>query len=281
MIHQCLICLSTFSRQADLTRHNKKPPKKCIAARGAEECNERHSFKCVHCDFVFARKSGLTRHLQNPSQECLAAQERREEKFFCEFCPTEFTTRSYLNRHLNNRPKNCLASEISILKHKLENAELRCSQAPKTINITNNIVALTPTDFSDILTVENVRKAYDENKFRLGGEGASAALLSILNNANETRYICTDVARKKFQYKNSNGKMITDVKASKLWKAGKHSIQEVVGEYKTEFIDKFPLHGDLAVSSSRRVLNADVVPPVGFAEFATTSYGSVEDDSPM
>ena len=280
MVYKCDHCNVTFSKESNLIRHVKNPPKKCSATHVKdvkdvkEECEERQPFfRCGHCNATFSKESNLIRHVKNPPQYCIDLQ---EPNFSCEFCSAAFASGRYLNRHLNNRPKNCLKAEISNLK--LENAELRCSQAPKTINITNNIVSLTPTDFSDILTVENVRKAYDENKFRLGGEGASAALMSILNNENETRYICTDVARKKFKYKNSYGKMITDVKASKLWKAGKNSIKEVVGEYKNQFIRKFPLHSELAISSSQRILNADVVPPAGFAEFATTTYGSINHD---
>ena len=126
-----------------------------------------------------------------------------------------------------------LRKEILVLETKNDMLEKHMDRSTSTVeeiakqprnqtnNTQNKIIITTPLDLSKESILSAIENSFNDNYLVQGQKGiARFAYDTILKDEQgELKYICTDPSRQIFQYKNSEGEIKKDVKATKLTKA--------------------------------------------------------------
>ena len=235
----CDICGKKVRDSYNLMRHQQS--KKCQALRNLKPPSQRPC-ECEVCGRVYVR-SQRKRH--QATKRCQQAKEKLK-----------------LKNLLKEKDK-----EISKLKKPSVNINITNNNNNNTIN---NII-MTPTSLKDVLTLQAIRDVYTNNDFHDKGIGAARAILSILNKHDENRYICTDPSRNICKFINLNGKEIKDVQNTKLWKAIKEPVKEVVTETRRQLTNEFPENIDMWLDFAKPIMEADDLPPTGFSRLTSTA----------
>lgn len=232
----CEICNKTFKTSYILDTH-KKTSKRCLKKRGLTVT----TFKCEHCDKVLTTNGRLNTHLQicktklkkdkeNESkikEQIIEYENFKEQIKQKDHIISELKEQAEMNLKLKEREKQ-KDEYIKELKEMLERANktiAEIAKQPKTTNnnsdnrvhnqnyITNNF------DINDIKKISDVLDNHlTPDVLSRGQEGIADMLKNhLLQTENgEPIYECTDVARQKFEFRNSDGNIETDPKATKL-----------------------------------------------------------------
>ena len=235
----CDICGKKVRDSYNLMRHQQS--KKCQSQRN-KVMPSRQRCPCDHCGKIVIKNNHRMHHR---SKRCIEAQ---------------------LKNQLKEKDKQLREKEKEILK-------LKKRPVQTTINNNNTInnIIMTPTSLKDVLTLRAIRDVYTNNDFHDKGIGAARAILSILNKHDENRYICTDPSRNICKYINLNGKEIKDVQNTKLWKAIKEPVKEVVTETRRQLTNEFPENIDMWLDFAKPIMDADDLPPTGFNRLTSTA----------
>ena len=202
--------------------------------------------ECEFCKKTFSSKSNLTMH-QKSAKYCLDLQGRDKNILECEYCNKNFTLKQTLLDHYNSckekQKKDCTKDyeiEVTSLKEKLEEKERYISKLeekidslqkalidiasqPKSTTTNNNTnthsVFMNKFDINDTKQFGDVLQKYlTKDVIAMGQEGVAVMLGEHLLRGPDGNplYECTDVARQKFEFVNSDGNIETDPKAVKL-----------------------------------------------------------------
>ena len=235
----CEFCHKTFKTSYILDTH-KKTSKRCIKKQGLTV----DTFKCVHCDKILTTNARLNTHLQICKIKLKKEQENDlkfkeklkecEEKFQDQLKEQAIQFQSQLKDqsiqlHAQLRDQETTLKErekyIKELKEALDKANdtiADIAKMPKTTNkidnrVNNNTVQI--FDINDISKMTSMLESHlTPDVMRRGQEGVADMLKTHLlqtSNGNPT-YECTDVSRQKFEFRNADGNMETDPKATKL-----------------------------------------------------------------
>ena len=173
----------------------------------------------------------------------------------CKYCKKQFSTNQKLSKHtlicinkykfeLNKKNIEIfeLNDQVEILKEKVRTIELETenrilreyskenqstindiAKQPRVQTNTNNnkILIAAPMDMSYGTVNQAIQSNFSDEYLVQGQKGAARfAYDNILKDEQgKLKYICTDAARQIFQYKNEEGKVQKDVRATKLTKA--------------------------------------------------------------
>ena len=219
----CEYCKKEYNSKYILTKH-QKTTKKCLQIQEQLKSNNKInddieiiSYKCLYCKKEFTTNQAREKHTCN----CI-------EKFKQEI--------SCLKRELKDKDKYYSEFEQKILVLETENRLLREQSERSTtavediakqprINTTNNnhnkILITTPMDLSQPTVQQAIQSGFSEDYLVQGQKGvARFAYDNILKDEQgKLKYICTDAARQIFQFKDENGSIQKDVRATKLTKA--------------------------------------------------------------
>jgi hypothetical protein len=205
--------------------------------------------ECEFCKNKFSTKANLIHH-QKTTRYCLKLRDKQPKKIYsCKLCKKEYTSNFRLSAHLVKCIENSseliqLRDELKIVKNdnnnlikqvfyqtqtikdlhdKLENVAIKAVSRPTTSNkthITNYIHNMKPVTDEHLLdnvhhlTIEHIKK---------GPEGyAEYALEYPLKD----RMICSDYARRKIKFKDTDGNVITDPEMTTLARKFFLSIKE-------------------------------------------------------
>lgn len=235
---ECQYCNKIFSVKSSLL-HHQNTAKFCIKKRGIVD-NE--TYKCDHCSKLLSTQSRLNTHLKickiKKNNEKRKEEEKianQEEKIHSELKDEKdkniFMSKQLEHYQLMLKDKdNCISNKdeyISKLEELLERANktiAEIAKQPKTTNnnsdnrVNNNYI----TNNFDINDIEKISDVLDNHLtpdvLRRGQEGIADMLKNhLLQTENgEPMYECTDVSRQKFEFRNSDGNIETDPKATKL-----------------------------------------------------------------
>ena len=199
---------------------------------------------CDFCKKSFKTQTILKKHIKS-AKYCLSLQKNvddESEEYNCEGCSKMFTNRRNMILHKENciddKIKNIqneyeneiknirkeYNNKIKILEEKLEmyKSDHECVQEiakqPKINNTINKYLHITPFILKEGEIARKVKYNFTEEMFLDGQQGvADFTYNNILKDDNgESKYICNDINRGNFMYKDDKGKMKTDYKADKL-----------------------------------------------------------------
>lgn len=238
----CDFCHKIFSTKSNLLNH-QKTAKYCLIRQGKEN----KKYTCDLCEKEFTIKQTLQEHYINclkinyKHQERLKDKENKyqdklKEKDNLIIQLQEQIKQKEYNHDLNNKQRNDIILQlreretqkdeyIKELKDMLEKANetiADIAKQPKTLNNTDNRVNNHITNNFDINDISKMTSMLESHLtpdvMRRGQEGVADMLKThLLQTSNgDPMYECTDVSRQKFEFRNADGNMETDPKATKL-----------------------------------------------------------------
>ena len=212
------------------------------------------SLTCEFCNKSFCSKSSLNNH-KKTAKYCLEIQNRElidVKEFKCKYCEKKFCTQELLNKHalkcvdflngkliekdeiiekqkedISNFEKKVIELEAKLEIYKeqgeksFEVVEQIAKQPKQQVNNNQKITINTPLDLSSSTVYEAIQNGFNHDHLTLGQKGvAQFAYNNILKDEKgKLMYICTDPSRQIFQYKNEEGKIQKDVRATTLTRA--------------------------------------------------------------
>ena len=252
-MYTCEFCNNEYKSISSLNNH-KKTAKKCLILRD-EDIDKAEFFKCKNCDFKTTVKNSLNLHkckfkefkeikkyennistlelelklkidnintLDNKNKELeLIIEKNKEEK-----------QKKELELELKIKDIEALIKQNIELKEKLEKHEnhlfiLSSKPTNTSIKIENLNNVLSNIDFKDNTFKEQVDNHFTAEHLIDGIKGVADFTKKYIINPGEDgkqKYLCVDPARAIFRYKDENGVIQKDVKASKLKNAIKDPI---------------------------------------------------------
>ncbi len=229
----CEYCDSEFSSRTSLINHMKKA-KYCLKIQNKPipEIVEKEKFKCGACNKYSSNKSNLISHLKKCYENLYKINEYILEKNK-EIEKLENEIKILKDQNLDFDKKNYALTEVN----KILDTDRQCvhdiAKQPKTVNL------LTSMNFSNKDEIRNII----ENKYNLdyilsGQKGcAKFAFDNIIRDENgNLKYICSDVGRSIYKYKDEDGVIQKDVDAKKLTRllvdgGLKHKVSDLASKF--------------------------------------------------
>lgn len=221
MSYNCEYCKKDFSYNRNLLKH-QKTTKYCLKIQKEmniiqEEEIKNITFHCVYCNKYLTSKENLNNH----HRICIS--KFKKEKDVTEVKNKELSDEIvYLKHQLD-----ILQTKNDMLEKQLERSTTtveEIAKQPKVQNTTNNnnkILIATPLDLSKQGVNQMIQNGFSHEYLTQGQKGvAKFAYDNMLKDGEgKLKYICTDPSRQIFQFKNEDGTVQKDVKATKLTKA--------------------------------------------------------------
>ena len=219
----CKYCKKTFVSKSVLIKHQKSA-KYCLKIQNKDNKNSDFFYKCDYCKKEFTRKYLFEDHTDKCLEKYKSLVIKLEEK---------------INKNeslINNKTDDIdnLKHQLDILQTKNDMLEKQLERStttveeiakqPKVQNTTTNnnkILIATPLDLSKQGVNQMIQNGFSHEYLTQGQKGvAKFAYDNMLkDDEGNLKYICTDPSRQIFQFKNEDGTVQKDVKATKLTKA--------------------------------------------------------------
>jgi predicted RNase H-like nuclease (RuvC/YqgF family) len=260
----CEYCDSEFSSRTSLINHMKKA-KYCLKIQNKPipEIVEKEKFKCGACNKYSSNKSNLISHLKKCYENLYKINEYILEKNK-EIENLEKKIQFLKDQNIDFDKKNYALTEVN----KLLDTDRQCvhdiAKQPKITNKTVNL--LTSMNFSN----KDEIKDLIENKYNLdyifsGQKGcAKFAFDNIIKDENgNLKYICSDVGRSIYKYKDEDGVIQKDVDAKKLTRllvdgGLKHKVSDLASKFMiTEDGEINTLRFDTLLEKTRSISNIE------------------------
>ena len=221
----CEFCDKIFSLQGNMIKHQKSA-KYCLniqSERKDIKKTEKIVYKCEFCNKDLTSRANLTRH----QSICLDKYKQENNKL------TKIIHDK--NEELRITNSKIIELELKLKTQRLEieneiykqdrNTIAEIAKQPRQINNTtqnnNKIIVTTPLDLSKGQLSSIIDDNLSEEHLTMGQKGiAHFAYNNFLkDDEGKLKYVCTDLSRQIFQFKNKEGDLEKDVRASKLTKA--------------------------------------------------------------
>ena len=245
---KCEFCSNEYTTKSSLNRH-QKTVKKCLYLRkDNEKINE---YKCDNCDYNTIRKACLTNH----QKTCKSKQTKKiydeiiikmkEEIINLKNIHNEELQTLKQKLEISEKDNERLLSDNMNLERKLELHEeklytLASRPTISNINTTNNTRIdnlLISVDFKESTIKDNVDSNFTLEHLNDGLRGVAKFTKDYIVKSEDgkQKYICSDPSRGIFKYKDENGVVQKDVKATKL----KNAIKDpIITKSKSLFIEE-------------------------------------------
>jgi len=226
MSFECKYCKKSYVSKGNLKTH-QKTAKYCLEIQKnfkdsqIEDINIDMSYVCTYCNKSFASKQRYNSHLEIcvvKFKKIIADLENKNKE--------QEKTIVDLQNKIN---VVAVETEVRILREQNERSTTTVEEIAKQPRInastTNNnnqkVLINTPMDMSISTLNQAIQNGFSDEYLIQGQKGvARFAYDNILKDEQgKLKYICTDAARQIFQYKNEDGSMQKDVRATKLTKA--------------------------------------------------------------
>jgi len=203
---ECLDCKNKFKNKASLL-HHRRTAKYCLTIRGEKT----DKYKCLGCVKSFSNKSNYERHelkCRTLIVRKKVSEEKQKLKEELKMVKKELLIKDKLNEDLK--------AQVLGLQKQMVEISMKAVSRPITANTTNTInnnqKILNLLPLSD-KHLEEQAEFLSLDHIKNGAEGyARYAVDFPLKN----RLICSDYARRKVKYKDSEGMVVTDPEMSKL-----------------------------------------------------------------
>ena len=200
---------------------------------------------CNFCEKTFSTKTNLVQH-QKTAKYCLVKQNISSNKFNCDECLKYFSNKSSMIRHKQSCEYNILKpykdkmkileNENNIYKKQIEyqqniikelkNITLKAIEKPININnnnqkisntINNKYVNISPFIIKEGEIERKVKNNFTEKMFLDGQQGVADFTYNniLLDDNGDSKYICNDISRGNFVYKDDKGEIIGIGKSKK------------------------------------------------------------------
>lgn len=221
----CEYCSKELTSQVSLVRH-QKTTKYCLKIQQKNNKNikiEQQKFICRFCDKNFASKQKLNIHLEKSCPNKLNKILSDNESKLIE--KDEIIEKQ--KEDISNLEKKVIELEAKLEIYKeqgeksFEVVEQIAKQPKQQVNNNQKILINTPLDLSNDAVVQAIQEKFSHDYLTQGQKGvAKFAYEVMLKDENgKLKYICTDPSRQIFQYKNDQGVIEKDVRATRLTKA--------------------------------------------------------------
>tara|TARA_B110000261_G_scaffold75001_1_gene86895 strand:+ start:132 stop:998 length:867 start_codon:yes stop_codon:yes gene_type:complete len=232
MSFNCEFCKKVFKSKSNLTRH-KRTTKSCIVIQKSLSKNDNIveiTYDCSICFKKFTSKQILLLHIQTcPGLLIKENYENKINKLILEYENKikEIIDKTNLDSiNINDLEKNIirLESELKVYKEhgnkSYSTIEEMAKQPKQVTNNQNKIIITSPLNLSRDSITEALEN-FSDNHLVQGQRGvAKFAYDNMLKDKDgKLIYICTDPSRQIFQFKNDEGKIEKDVRATRLTKA--------------------------------------------------------------
>jgi hypothetical protein len=219
----CEYCKKEYNSKYILTKH-QKTTKKCLQIQEQLKSNNKInddieiiSYKCLYCKKEFTTNQAREKHTCNCIEKfkqeisCLKKELKDKDKYYSEF-EQKILVLETENRLLREQSERSTTAVEDIAKQPRINT---------TNNNHNKILITTPMDLSQPTVQQAIQNGFSDEYLVQGQKGvARFAYDNILKDEQgKLKYICTDAARQIFQFKNEDGSIQKDVRATKLTKA--------------------------------------------------------------
>ena len=227
---ECKFCHKTYSSISSLNYH-QKTAKYCLKIQQKDnEEIKRITFDCEYCNKQFSSKQRLNFHSENCIDKYKKIIEDLNQKLgknekIIEQKDFEINELEKLVEEQNQQMKTIrLEVENEFYKQREERSSKvveEIAKQPRTTNNNQKVLITTPMDLSQPVVQQAIQRGFSEEYLVQGQKGvARFAVDNILKDEQgKLKYVCTDPSRQIFQYKNEDGSMQKDVRATKLTKA--------------------------------------------------------------
>ena len=221
---ECEFCKNTYATKSNLN-HHKKTAKKCLILRGEEI---RNNFICEYCDFTSITKDTLHKHHSScklKNKKYTISEMKKVKKQY--------------DIILEDREKTIirLENELKECKNQLKDNFNMIASRPNIVNTTTRINNLIIADFKESTIRDKVESNFTLEHLNDGLRGVAKFTKDHIVNSDDgnPKYICSDPSRAVFKYKDENGVVQKDVKATRL----KNAIKDpIITKSKKLFIDE-------------------------------------------
>ena len=224
MPFECVYCEKEFTSKSILRNH-QKTAKYCLKIQEKSDITieetdleiENKSYPCKFCNKNFSSKICFQKHLDI----CVL----KLKSIIKELSDNLDKKEKIIEEQKQHMKTIRLEVENSFYKQREERSTNVVEQIAKQPRIqTNNnqkVLITTPMDMSQNSVQQAIHQGFSEEYLIQGQKGAARfAYDNILKDEQgKLKYVCTDPARQIFQYKNEDGSMQKDVRATKLTKA--------------------------------------------------------------
>tara|TARA_Y100000389_G_scaffold170407_1_gene177427 strand:+ start:559 stop:1419 length:861 start_codon:yes stop_codon:yes gene_type:complete len=227
---ECKFCHKTYSSISSLNYH-QKTAKYCLKIQHKDnEEIKRITFDCEYCNKQFSSKQRLNFHSDN----CIDKYKKIIEDLNQKLCKNEKITEQKdceikeLEKIIEDQKQEMKTIRLEVENEFYKQREERSSKVveeiakqPRTTNNNQKVLITTPIDLSQPSVQMAIQQGFSEEYLVQGQKGvARFAVDNILKDEQgKLKYICTDSSRQIFQYKDGEGKLQKDVRATKLTKA--------------------------------------------------------------
>ena len=218
----CEYCKKSYNSKYILLKH-QKTTKKCLKIQESLRDNlgetfdiEIVNYPCEYCEREFTTRQAYKKH----NDICISRYKQE-----ISLLRTELDEKTNKNTELDQKIL-ILETENRMLREQNERSTTTVEEIAKQprVNTTNNnnkILINTPIDLSQTSVKQAIEEGFSDEYLIQGQKGvAKFAFDNILKDEEgKLKYICTDAARQIFQFKNEDGSIQKDVRATKLTKA--------------------------------------------------------------
>ncbi len=210
----CEYCLKEFNIKSNLTRHTKTT-RKCIELQQLE-----FKKQCIKCNVTFVNKLQYETHIESCTISNDELEKILDEKLQLEKELIKIKSRLDVFEQIHEEDKK---EKIEIIKTKTNKT---------TNNINNNINGNVNNNYNlNIFSFEDIKKyanEYTEEHYVQGEIGLAIwTFKNLLQENKDLKFICTDLSRKIFMYKDEEKGVVRDPNANKLKEAIKPALKPI------------------------------------------------------
>lgn len=220
----CEFCNASFSSLGNLKSH-KKTAKYCLKIQEEYSSNVvNNNFICDFCSKTFNHKHVLNDHYlsckEKQAEYIFKEKEKQLEQSFREKENNLKIKYKQLEKSLKEKDRQL--EELKKMNEKLQDTISEIALKSKTINntnTTNNIVVGNHLNLNDVDRIQNVLDEHLDGNVLCNGQKGLAKMIYeklLIGDDGKTVYKCVDPSRHNFEYIDEEGKVVRDVKASKL-----------------------------------------------------------------